>query len=74
VCRLRPCLSRHRTQLSLQSLQAGVDSHFPEPASRGTAPSALKPEDLARSICEVSGHHSPYLQIRAATVLSKEEP
>jgi hypothetical protein len=46
-----------------------MSSHFPEPASRGTAPSAPKPEDLARNICEVSGYRGLYLQIRAATVL-----
>jgi hypothetical protein len=74
MCRLQPCSSWHRTQRSRQSLQAGVSSHFPEPASRGTAPSALKPEDLVRNVCEVSGHCSPYLQIHVATVLSKEGP
>jgi hypothetical protein len=47
-----------------------MSSHFPEPASRGTAPSVPKPEDLARNVCEVSGYCGLYLQIRAATVLS----
>jgi hypothetical protein len=74
MCKLHPCLSWHRTQRSRQSLQAGVSSHFLEPARRGTAPFALKPEDLVRNVCEVSGHCSPYLQIHVTTVLSKEEP
>jgi hypothetical protein len=33
------------------SPQAGASSHLPKPASRGTSPSMLKPEDLARNFC-----------------------
>jgi hypothetical protein len=51
-----------------------VSSHFLKPASRGTVPSTLKPEDLTKSIYKVSGHRSPYLQIRVVVVSSREEP
>jgi hypothetical protein len=71
--RLRPCSSQHRTWSSLQSPQAGANLQLLRPANRGTTPSMLKPEDFARSVCVSSGYRSPYLQIRAAMVLSEEE-
>jgi hypothetical protein len=51
MCQLRPRSSRHRTQLSLQPLQAGVSLHFLKPANRSTTPFVLKPKNLARSVC-----------------------
>jgi hypothetical protein len=68
-----PRPSRYKTQFPFQSCRAGTSPSFPEPASRNTVPSALKPEDLARSVREASGHRNPYLRIRTVTVLSKEE-
>jgi hypothetical protein len=50
TCRLRPRPSRHRMQLPFLSLQASASSHLPKPASRGTFPSTLKPEELARNV------------------------
>jgi hypothetical protein len=48
--RLRSCSSRHRTQLPFPSPQAGANPHLPKPSSRGTFPSALKPEELASNV------------------------
>jgi hypothetical protein len=48
--RLRSRLSQHRTQLPFLSPQAGASLHLPKLASRGTFPSTLKPEELARNV------------------------
>jgi hypothetical protein len=47
---LRSHPSWHRTQLLLLSSQAGASPYLPKPASRGTFPSMLKLEELARNI------------------------
>jgi hypothetical protein len=54
MLRLRPYSNRHKTWSSLQSLQARASLFFPEPASKGATPSALKPEDHARSVSRES--------------------
>jgi hypothetical protein len=50
MCRLWSCPSRHRMQLLLLSPQAGASLYLPKPASRGTFPSTLKPDELARNV------------------------
>jgi hypothetical protein len=40
----------HRTQLLLLSPQAGASLYLSKPASRGTFPSTLKPDELARNV------------------------
>jgi hypothetical protein len=50
MCRLQPRPSRYKTQSPLQLRGAGIDPFPPEPASGSTVTSALKPEELARSV------------------------
>jgi hypothetical protein len=46
-----PRPSRYRTQFPFQPRRAGTSPSFPEPASRSTAPFALRLEDPARRVC-----------------------